>query len=160
MKTSETFLLSFLVQGFLVLSSYYIYAPKKDIWGVLSNPVVFCVWCVTASLSALGFIVFSIMNIMSISTSADADEVYEWTLFPYSIFQSSASLYMPLAKSGYKVATLFSLFVAAVATGVMVFSSVVLYGASAITILMGVLFFHCTVIDFFMWGYSFWTMEL
>jgi len=154
MEARDIFLLSFICQGTLVLFSYCVYWPDDEaMWAGLKDPCVFYIWCVSASLSAVGFCSFSVEMILS---GREGDVVYGIATLPYTCFLMSAALYMPLATAGYKLWTMVVLFLAAVATCVLVYCSVLLFGWSWVTVLMCVLAFHCTVIDFIFWGFT-WT---
>ena len=156
MDANDAFVSSYIVQGAIVLISYAAYWPSRDFRAGLRDPFVFYIWCISASSSAVGFCAFSgfLLTVTDISNAT-----YQFTALPYSLFLFSAALYMPLATGGYKIPTLFFLFVAALATCVLVYSSVVLFGWSWVTVLMCVLAFHCTVIDLIFWGFT-WSTTL
>lgn len=147
----EVFALSALTQGSMVLLSYIIYFPEENMWAGLNDRVVFAIWCVTSSLSAAAFLLFSGMLVYS---ADDRSVVYFLTIFPYAAFLASSACYMPFATAGMKVWTLFVLFVAAASACALVYCSLVLFGATWVTYLMGVLAFHCSVIDLIFWGFT------
>jgi len=153
MQPNEIFMISFVVQGALVMLSYCAYFPDDNLWAGLNDPCVFYIWCVTASLSAIGFCSFSV-ELMYYPEYYKPE--YMAAVLPYSIFLTSASLYMPLAVSNQKFWTLASLFVAALSSCALFYVSVMLFGWSWVTWLVGVLAFHCTVIDLIFWGFT-WT---
>ena len=151
----EVIALSALTQGTIVLLSYIIYFPEENIWAGLNDRVVFAVWCVTSSLSAAGFISFTFMLLYGVD---DSSLVYFLTIFPYASFLASSACYMPLATANMKPHTLLALFVAAASACALVYCSVVLFGPVWVSWLMGVLAFHCTVIDLIFWGFT-WTTD-
>jgi len=151
MTPNEIVLISFVVQGGIVLISYCAYFPDENLWAGLNDPCVFYIWCVTASLSAIGFCSFSVELIYYANVNSPE---YMAVIPPYAVFLMSAALYMPLAVSKQKFWTLFSLFLAALSACVLFYTSVLLFRWSYVTWLVGVLAFHCTVIDLIFWGFT------
>lgn len=151
----EIFALSAIAQGTVVIMSYIIYFPEGNLWAGLNDKVVFALWCVTSSLSAVGFISFSLHLVYWVD---DSSAVYFLTIFPYATFLASSACYMPFATSGMKPHTLFVLFWAAASACALLYCSLILLGASWVTYLMGVLAFHCSVIDLIFWGFT-WTTD-
>ena len=152
----EVFALSALTQGAMVLMSYIIYFPEENIWAGLNDRVVFGIWCLTSSLSAVGFMAFSVHLVYAVD---DSSVVYFLTIFPYATFLAASACYMPFATAGMKFWTMFVLFWAAASACALVYCSLVLVGSTWVTWLMGVLAFHCTVIDFIFWGFT-WSSEV
>jgi len=147
----QLFLISFICQGAMVLLSYAAYFPEDNLWAGLNDPCVFYIWTFSALLSAIGFCSFSVQMIY---WDKPITLVYLLTMYPYAIFLVAAGCYMPYATEGRKFMTMFSLFVAALCACILVYSSVVLLGWGIVTGLMGVLAFHCTVIDLILWGFT------
>ena len=116
---------------------------------------MFYLWCVSATLAAVGFIVMSFSLVYYDGSKADT---YAAATIPYTLFLASSALYMPLARSGYWMWTMICLFVAALSTCFLFFCAVLLFGGSYITVFVGILAFHCTVIDFMFWGFT-WTYD-
>lgn len=155
MDAHDVYVVSFVAQGSTVLLSYVLYWPSENLWAGLRDPCVFYIWCVSALASVVGFCGFSGYLLAQTDKTEPA---YVMGALPYSVFLFSAALYMPLATGGYKVATLLSLLVASLSTCALVACSVILYGLSWVTVLMGALAFHCTVIDLVFWGFT-WTVS-
>ena len=102
-------------------------------------------------ISATGFIYYSIEIILY----TDKDQaLYEIMSLPYCFFLLTASCYMPFAVHNYVFLTMLCLFLSGVSTVILFAGSIVMFGFSAVTVLMGFLCFHCVVIDFIFWGFS------
>lgn len=148
-------MISFIVQGALVLFSYLLFWPDHDILAGLKNKIIFVLWGCSATLSAIGFCTFS--GYLFVLESDDP--VFFWCLFPYALFLTSAALYMPLAAAKYKVGTFLVLLAAALSSCLLVYCSVILFGLDWVTFLIGVLAFHCSFVDLVFWDGT-WNMEL
>jgi len=148
----EAFALSALTQGTIVLLSYVIYFPDgPSLWAGLSDRVMFGIWCLTSLLSTVGFVSFSWHLV---SAPDDGGPVYFLTIFPYATFLAASACYMPLATSGMKGWTMVVLALAATSAALLLYCSVLLFDGSYVTWLMGVLAFHCSVIDLLFWGFT------
>lgn len=147
----EIFALSAITQGTMVILSYIIYFPEGNLWAGLNDKVVFAIWCVTSSLSAVGFVSFSLHLVYWVD---DQSAVYFLTIFPYATFLASSACYMPFATAGMKSWTIIVLFWAAASACALVYCSLILLGSNWVTMLVGVLAFHCSVIDLIFWGFT------
>jgi hypothetical protein len=152
MQANEAFVVSFVAQGSMVVMSYCVFWPMEDLWAGLKDPLVFKLWLVSALVSTVGFCSFSYLLINDYRST----DVHVVTGLAYSLFLMSAAMYMPLATHGMWLATMFALFLSAMASCVLFYCSILLYGWTWVTVLMGVLAFHCTMIDFVFWGFT-WT---
>lgn len=146
----DLFVLSFVVQGALVLLSYVLFWPQQDKWAGLRDPIMFYIWCSTACLSALGFCNFS----AALFQVEDENRLYTVTIYPYSFFLAISAIHMPLATIAHKTAIILSLLLSSVSASILLYCSVVLFDWCWITLCMAFLAFHCTVIELFFWGFS------
>lgn len=147
----EIYLIPFLIQGTTVILSYILYWPNENLWAGLNDHYMFYIWAVSASISAAAFIYYSEEMIMYSNTN---DVYYEYMSVPYSMFLLASSCYMPFAICNHVVMTMVCLFVAGVSTIVLFAGSIIMFGGSAVSVLMGFLCFHCVVIDFIFWGFT------
>jgi len=147
----EIYIIPFLVQGTTVLLSYILYWPNDNLWAGLNDPIMFYIWAVSATIAATGFIYYSEEMINYPHTK---DDIYQYMSIPYCMFLLASSCYMPFAVSDMVTMTMFSLFFAGVCTIVLFAGSIVMFGMSPVTFFMGFLCFHCVVIDFIFWGFT------
>lgn len=147
---------SAIAQGSLVLFSYLLYFPTENIWAGLNDPCMFYIWCVSGTLSTVAFLVLTLALIFWIP---DATWVYAVAVFFYSLFLTSSSLYMPFAVSGWRSSTMLSLFVTAVSSCCLLYCAVIMLGLHWVTVMVGFLAFHCVVVDFIFWGFT-WTYDI
>jgi hypothetical protein len=148
---SEIYILPFLVQGTTVILSYIIFWPNENLWAILNDRIVFYIWLVSALISTSGFIYYSIEMILYKDKN---DPLYELMSLPYCFFLLTASCYMPFAVHHYVLLTMICLFLSGVCTIVLFAGSIVMFNFGPVTVLMGFLCFHCVVIDFIFWGFS------
>ena len=148
---NEIYILPFIVQGSTVILSYIIFWPNENLWAILNDRIVFYIWLVSAAISATGFIYYSVEMINYPNRN---DGFYELMSLPYCFFLLTASCYMPFAVHHYVFLTMMCLFLSGVSTILLLAGSIIMFGPSVVTILMGFLCFHCVVIDFIFWGFS------
>jgi len=148
---NEIYILPFIVQGTTVVLSYILFWPNENLWAILNDRVVFYIWLFSATVSACGFIYYSIAMM---NYANKKEPMYEIMSLPYCFFLLTASCYMPFAVHNYVFLTMMCLFLSGVCTIMLFAGCIIMFGFSAITLLMGFLCFHCVVIDFIFWGFS------
>lgn len=159
MELSLAFVAIFLLQGTMVLLSYGFYAPSYDMWAILRDPVIFKIWSVSATLAAISFLLFTIYVFLNIddTTAPHSDKLL--LFYAYVMFLFGSQLYMPFAASKFVVLTLLVLALVAATTIYMVYISYILFGWNYASICILFLAIHCTLFDFVVWGYS-WYSEM
>lgn len=147
----EIYIIPFLVQGTTVMLSYILYWPNENLWAGLNDRYMFYIWAVSASISAASFVYYSEQMINYPDTKND---LYEYMSIPYCMFLLASSCYMPFAVCNHVVMTMLCLFFAGVCTIILFAGTIVMFGLSPVTFLMGFLCFHCVMIDFIFWGFT------
>ena len=145
--------MSFAVLGSMVLISYCTNPPMDtiSIWAGLNKKWAMRLWILTTTISIVAFLTFS-MELMSPDDDIMHNPMYTSNWYAYTTFLASAAMYMPLATRGFHAATIAVLGVTAGSTVAMVAYSVGLFGWDITSVLLIVLAFHCTVVDFVYWG--------
>jgi hypothetical protein len=146
----EIYLPIFLLLGSMVILSYGIYLPEDEaVWAGLRWRPMFYVWLISSCVSATAFLVLTVTMVMQPYT-----DMGYYLLIPYTIFLLCSSFYMPLVFYGYKINVIIVLGLVAYSTHLLWYDSMVMFGWNYITILLIILAFHCTVIDFGYWGFT------
>ena len=148
---NNIYIFPFLVQGTTVVLSYIIYWPNENLWAILNDKIVFYIWVMSAMVSIAAFFSYSAAML---TYEQKNDQFYEIMSIPYCLFLLTASCYMPFAVHNMVFLTMMCLFFTGVSSIILLAGSIVMFGPSFVTVLMGFLCFHCVVIDFIFWGFS------
>lgn len=163
----ETLQIVFYTLGSVTIFTYTILVCKyrslkmDKVWAIWNDPCYFKFWVISAILAAVSFVGFSIDLFNNDPEQTD----YILLLCAYTFFLFFACLYVPALLLDQKEAVITILALESASTIALSVWSIKTYYAweGPREILLNVatlwLSFHCTVLDFILWGYSWYNWE-